>query len=514
MSSNKEIERAEKLENSGQIAEAARILRDVIAKNNQDFAANYALGMLYRRAGRNDLSIPLLKKAVQVGPGVFKAVLNLGIMERLQGMSDDALIHLERAASLKPDSAEAYASLGLVHLDRNDIDTAIKTFARALAIEPNSPETNTQMGLVYGIRGEPREAARYYRNAISHNPHCGHAHYSLAFNQRFEEYSDDVLTMEQAFHSPDISDDNRMLVGFALGKVFDDLAKYDKAFEYVRAANELQRISIEFSIDRQKEIFDRHKQALGHDFIEHCKHNSVADDTPILILGMPRSGTSLVEQILASHPSVHGAGEVEYSRLFEEQVRKLTGRPFPENIGTIAPEKLSDLALGYIGKLKTTAGSAKYVTDKLPHNFLRVGLFAALMPNAKVLACDRDPLDNCVSIYQHRFSAYHGYACMLTELGEYYKLYEALMSFWEKLLPGHIHRVSYESLVENTEAEIRSLLEFCGIPFDDNCLKFHKTERLVNTPSAPQVREPIYSDATRRARNYERHLQPLVEALA
>ncbi len=513
MSSNKEIERAEQLQNSGKTQEAAQVLRNVLAGNNEDFAANYALGMLYHQVGRNDLSIPLLKTAVRLGPEMFNANLNLGITERLQGMFDDSMMHLERAAALKPDSAKAHASLGALHLDRDDIDQAISAFDRALTIEPDSWKTNIQMGLVHGIRGAPDKAAKYYRDAVSHSPHCGDAHYELAFNQRIEEYTDDVERMEQAFHSPDISDENRMLVGYALGKAFDDLAQYDKAFEFIRVANGLQRESMKFSIDDQKQLFDRHRRSLDSEFVEHCKQHAVTDDTPLFIVGMPRSGTSLVEQILASHPCVFGAGEVEYSRLFAEEVRKLTGKPFPEDIGTIAAEKLSDLAHSYVAKLKAHAGAANYVTDKLPHNFLRVGLFAALMPNAKIVICSRDPLDNCMSIYQHRFSPDHGYACALNELGEYYKLYEDLMSFWNELLPGRIHRVNYEVLVENTEAEIRKLLQYCGLPFHNDCLNFHKTKRLINTPSAPQVREPIYRDAMRRAKNYERHLQPLVDAL-
>ena len=514
MSISKEIARANQLQDSGQTQEAAQLLRDILARNDEDFSANYALGMLYHKASRNDLSIPLLRRAVRLGPEIFDANLNLGITERLQGMFDESMTHLERAAALKPDSAKAHASLGALYLDRDDIDKAISAFDRALTIEPNSWKTNIQMGLVHGIRGAPDKAAKYYRDAVSHSPHCGDAHYELAFNQRIEEYTDDVERMEQAFHSPDISDENRMLVGYALGKAFDDLEQYDKAFEFIRVANDLQRESMKFSIDDQKQIFDRHKQSLDSGFVEHCKHHAVTDDTPILIVGMPRSGTSLVEQILASHPSVFGAGEVEYSRLFAEKVRKLTGKPFPQDIATIAAEKLSDLALAYVNKLKTHAGSADFVTDKLPHNFLRVGLFAALMPNAKIVVCSRDPLDNCMSIYQHRFSPDHGYACELNELGEYYKLYKGLMSFWNEILPGRIHRASYENLVENTEAEIRRLLEYCGLPFHEDCLEFHKTQRLINTPSAPQVREPIYRDATRRAKNYDRHLQPLVDALA
>ena len=469
--------------------------------------------MLYQTAGRRDLAIPLLKNAVRIRPDDFEAALNLGIIERDQGKLVDAHTHLRKAAALEPDNAIVHATLGALHVDRDDIDAATIEFHRALELEPDSAELNTQMGTLYTIHGEPDQAIIYYRKAISHSPLYGDAHYGLAFLQKITAYSDDVRRMEKALHTPGMSEQDRILVGIALGKVFDDLTQYDKAFECVHQANQLQRKAIMYSSDEQRKIFERHMQALNQEFVEHCKTCRITEDTPIFILGMPRSGTSLVEQILASHPSVHGAGEVEYSRLFAEEAKQLTGRPFPQNIDTIAPQKLRDLGLAYIENLKTNAGSAQRVTDKLPHNFLRVGLFAALMPNAKIIHCYRDPLDNCLSIYQHRFSVSHGYACDLKELGEYYKLYKEMMSFWQEQFPGHIYHISYESLVENTESEVRDLLEYCGLAFHDDCLAFHKTTRAVSTPSAAQVRQPMYKDSLGRARNYEQYLQPLIDAL-
>jgi Tfp pilus assembly protein PilF len=489
------------------------VLRNVLARDSENFEANYALGTLYRTAGRKDLAIPLLRKAVRIRPDHFEAALNLGIIERDQGMLVDAHTHLKKAAVLEPDNAIVHATLGALHMDRDDMDAATTEFHRALDLGPDNVEVNTQTGSLYAIRGQPDEAISYYRKAISLSPYYGDAHYRLAFLQRITEYTDDVARMEQAFHDEDIAEQDRILVGTALGKIFDDLMQYDKAFEYMHEANQLQRKSIVYSTDDQRKIIERHMQALDQKLVDHCKTCRITDDTPILILGMPRSGTSLVEQILASHPSVHGAGEVEYARLFAEQARKLTGKPFPQDIDTIAPRKLREFGLAYIENLKTNAGSAQRVTDKLPHNFLRVGLFAALMPDAKIVHCHRDPLDNCLSIYQHRFSVPHGYACDLIELGEYYKLYKEMMSFWQEQLPGHMYHMSYENLVENTESQVRDLLDYCGLAFHEDCLAFDKSTRAVSTPSAPQVRQPIYRDSVGRALNYEQYLQPLIDTL-
>lgn len=490
------------------------MLRSVLATDSNSFDANYALGVLYDRVGRADLSVPLLRKAVGIRPDAFAAILNLGIVERDQGLLADALGHIHKAVSIKPDSTAALNLLGSIHIDCNDRDAAIDAFLSALALEPGSDEINTKLASLYAMSGDPDAAAARFRTAIRHHPLSGAAHYGLAFLRPVAAQAEDVERMELAFQSAAISNNDRVLVGLALAKSYENLAQYDQAFHFVFEANQLQQKSIRYSYADQRALFERHEQALNQDFIAYCENCRIDDDTLILVLGMPRSGTSLVEQILASHPLVHGAGEVEYSRFLADDVRKMTGRPFPQNIGTIAPQRLRDLGLDYIQRLKSNAGSAQRVVDKLPHNFLRIGLFAALMPNAKIVLCDRQPLDNCMSIYQHHLSADHGYASDLSELGRYYKLYEDLMSYWMQLFPGRIYRINYENLVAAADAQIRELLRYCELPFHSDCLSFYETERMVVTPSALQVREPIHNISIGRAKHYERYLQTLIDALA
>jgi Tfp pilus assembly protein PilF len=495
----KEIDRAQHFLETGQTRQAATVLRNVLAQDKENFEANYALAVLYDRAGRADLSLPLFRKAVQLRADAFDPVFRLGLAEREQGLLADALTHFDKAASIRPDSTEAFSALGSTHVHLNNREAAFAAFAEALALQPDSEEINTKLGSLHAINGEPDKAAERFRQAVLHHPLSGNAHYGLAFLQRTEKQTADMERMEQAFKSPAITDHDKILVGYALGKSCEDLAQYDKAFEFMSQANDLQHALVSYSFEEQKSLFDRHLQALNQGFIDHCKDCRIDNATPILVLGMPRSGTSLVEQILASHPLVYGAGEVEYSRFFADDVRKMTGKPFPQDIGTIAPGKLRELGLQYIQRLRSNAGVAQRVVDKLPHNFLRIGLFAALMPNARIVLCDRDPLDNCMSIYQRDFSASHGYASNLSELGEYYKLYENLMSFWTKLLPGRIYRISYENLVANTEQQIRELLRYCELPFHADCLAFYETERMVVTPSALQVREPMHNKSIGRA---------------
>jgi tetratricopeptide (TPR) repeat protein len=508
-----ELMQAGQLLREGDSALAAKVLRKILLSDVAHFKANYSLGMIYHQEGRNELAIHLLTQAVESRPADFAASINLGIIQRDEGLLAQAQINLENALALQPESATAHITLGMLLMDRNELDAALLEVKEGLRLEPDNPITYARLGMLMQVRGEPDKAVGYYRKVISLSPLDGTAHRSLAFSQRQTQYNDDIRRMEHAIGSPDVSSRDRILLGFALGKVFDDLGQYDKAFQYLHAANQRHRQSFEYSVEKQKAFFERHKQGLDQALLDHCKDHRVADPTPIFVLGMPRSGTSLVEQILASHPLAYGAGEVEHTRLFVAAVEGATRKPFPVDIRKVPPTVLKSAAQAYIEKLRLNAGTAERVIDKLPHNFLRVGLFAAVMPNAKIILCNRNPLDNCLSIYQHFFGKAHGYASDLAELGQYYGYYQDLMEWWDEILPGHVHHLNYEQLVSDTENQVRQLLDYCDLPFDEKCLSFHNTARHVKTPSASQVRRPMYQDSIKRWKNYEQHLGILRAAL-
>lgn len=508
-----EVRRAEQLRKEGHSRLAADLLRKVLEKDSDHFEANYLLGMLYHREGQNSAAISFLVKATKQRPADFAATINLGIVQREEGLLSEAQINLEKAVAIQPRNPTAHVTLGMLLMDRNELDYALSELEQALRLDSGDPMTYARIGMLMQVRGEPETAASNYRKVIDINPLDGTAHRSLAFVQRQTEYNEDIRRMEAAIRSPEASHWDRMLLGYALGKVFDDLGQFDQAFDYLHTANQLHRQSFSYSVENQKLFFERHKAGLDRELLEHCNNHVIDDNTPVFVVGMPRSGTSLVEQILASHPLAFGAGEVEYTRLFVDMIESTTQKPFPLDIRKVAPQKLEKAGRTYIEKLRFNAGSAERVIDKLPHNFLRVGLFAAVMPQAKIVLCEREPLDNCLSIYQHFFGKAHGYASDLSDLGSYYRLYQGLMDWWEKILPGHMYRVNYEQLVNDTDNQVRQLLEFCELPFDDNCLSFHRTRRHVKTPSASQVRQPVYQNSIGRWKNYERHLKPLRKAL-
>jgi len=510
---SEQIQQGLDYQKAGKPQEADRVFREVLAQDSEHYQANYALGMLYHQHGRNDLAIPLIKKSVEIRPGIFAGLLNLGMIQRDEGQLADSRTHLEAAVAQEPDSALAHVTLGLLLMDIGKLDLALKEMGEGLRLEPENPLTHARVGMLRQVRGETDLAASSYRKVIELAPQNGTAHRSLAFLQKQASYSDDIRRMEQVFGSPDTANKDKILIGNALGKVFDDLGQYDKAFDYLQTTNRLQSKSFDYSIEKQREFFERHKLGLDRELLSRCSDHTISDNTPIFVVGMPRSGTSLVEQILASHSLVHGAGEVEYSRIMVDAVQRTTQKPFPDDINKVSTGTLNSAARAYIEKLKLNSGATERVVDKLPPNFLRIGLYAALMPNAKIILCEREPMDNCLSIYQHMFGPAHAYASDLSDLGNYYLCYKDLMAWWDEILPGYIYRVNYEQLVSDTENQIRKLLDTCELPFDESCLSFHKTRRQVKTPSASQVQQPIYEGSKGRWKNYEKHLEPLRTAL-
>jgi tetratricopeptide (TPR) repeat protein len=508
-----ELRRAAALRDSGQPREAAAIYSEILGREPDHYEANYSLGMMCHRGGRNDLAIPLIKKSIEVRPDIFAGVLNLGMIQREAELLEDARDSFEAAVALEPGNALAQVNLGLVLMDMGALDLALVALERALDIEPDDAMTLARLGMLHQVRNEPDLAADCFRRALVLRPDNIDFHRSLALVQKQSSYNDNLRWMEQALAAPDCPTEGRLLLNFALGKSFDDLGDHDRAFGFWREGHRVRAGSAAVSLDRETALFDLIRRAFDESFLAHCASHTVKDETPVFVLGMPRSGTSLTEQILASHPAVHGAGEVEYLRVFAQLVEPLTGKPFPEDIATVPADRLRDAGLAYITKLRRNAGDALRVVDKLPHNFLRIGLIAAVMPRARIILCERDPLDNCLSIYQNLFSATHPWTADLATLGRYYRLYQGLMEHWDQLLPGHLHRVRYETLIGDTENQVRALLAHCGLPFHQDCLDFHRTRRQVKTPSEAQVRQPIYRDSLQRWKNYECHLGPLIEAL-
>ncbi len=498
---------------AGRLGQAEAILQRVLVHKSNHAMALKLLGQLHCDSGRVESGIRYLEQSVQCEPGEVSNYIELGHVLRVTGRRDAAEEVLLNGIGLKSNEPQVHYELGCLYHDQTKLEPASAALNLALKLSPDHIAARQRLGEVHQAQGQSGEAEACFRRVITQSPHDAEAHRGLAYLKRFTEYSSDVESMEASYKRSSKQGMDRVVLAFALGKVFEDLERYDGSFAYYEEANRLHRNLYQFSIDQEAAFFETYREAFTQDWLKDAAKYAIEDETPIFVIGMPRSGTSLVEQILASHSSVFGAGEVYHSAVFDSRVAQVTGRPFPQLISTVPAEILTQLAQVYVEKLRADADQSVRITDKLPHNFLRVGLLAEMIPQARIIHCVRDPMDTCLSIFTHFFSSAHGYASDLTELGLYYRLYERLMQDWEVRFPGRMYRISYESLVVDHEREINQLLEYCGLPFESGCLRFHETRRAVNTPSAAQVRQPLYQSAVLRWKRYETHLQPLHAAL-
>ncbi len=508
------LKTAKLLENTCQFQQAANGYAHIIKMAPDHYEANSSLGQLLHKINRNQEALNYLRHAEIIRPNDFNATWNVFIVERALNLLIDAEKSLKKLYKLEPDNILFLLTYGVFSIDTNKPDRARKLYDQAVKLAPNNALAHAKRGSVQKVQGDFSAAELSFRKAIALDASCASAHNGLAFLQKFQEHNDDVKAMEKASQLDTLTDSDRMLLQYAMGKVFDDLSEYDQAFRHLLEANRLNRLTYQYSIPDQKQWFKEHELELGAAFQQRFEGRGLEDASPIFILGMPRSGTSLTEQILASHSSVYGAGEVGYLSLVSDASTAITKQPFPKGINQVNEDVIITAASEYIEKISAGVDdSILRITNKLPHNFLRVGLISAIFPKAKIIHCVRNPLDNCLSIFQQYFTAAHGYGAKLEELGEYYRLYENLMEFWYELLPGKMHCINYEQLIATPDEQVKALLNYCELPFEEACMTFHKTKRNVNTPSASQVRKPLYKTAVEKWKNYEQQLQPLADIL-
>jgi len=468
------------------------------------------LGNVLQMQGENEKAIDWFNKAITRDPNYADAHNNLGNALRGLGSFGEAVASYKCAILINPGLAGAYNNLGNILMELGELDDAVINFRKAIEIDPGHIEAHNGLGTALTDMGEIDKAIVSYRRAIEINPENANVYRALSNNKKFVDYDDDIRSMESLYSSESISDEQKMHLAFGLGKAYEDIGEYQKSMQFVLQATRLKRASIDYSISESEELFRIIKATFSLEFFSDRKGMGNPDATPIFILGMSRSGTSLVEQILASHPDVFGAGELDdLSCLVGETGAAGTQSKFPANCVDFDSEVLKKLGREYITGIRSRSKNTKFITDKMPHNFLYIGLIKAILPNARIIHCSRNPMDNCLSLFKHYFSEGHTYSYDMTELGQYYNLYLDLMEYWRNTLPGFIYDQSYERLVADQENQTRQLLDYCNLPWDDACLDFHKTRRKVGTASNAQVRRPIYKDSVNLWKRYEQQLEPL-----
>jgi tetratricopeptide (TPR) repeat protein len=431
---------------------------------------------------------------------------------------DEALECVKYAEQLAPSNLDILDQLGNIYSGMSNTDFALEKFKAALEKDPNRLASLLGIGQVYKEVGNLAQAIDICDEiiAIDHTLPNG---YLLKSSVKKSSPEDGLAKhLLEIAAQETLGEDNKIVTNFALGKIFDDQKNYTEAFKYYALGNALKNKTLNYSTEEDEARFTKLIDIFNAKLFKNYQHLGVESNLPVVIIGMPRSSTTLTEQIISSHPKVIGAGEVVFwgRAPIAMPLRLDSEAAYPECVLEMTAEQAKDIATMYESTLRKVVGSdtnPAHITDKMPHNFLNVGLIALLFPNVKIIHTKRDPIDTCLSIYFQNFNKVHQYACDLSNLGFHYKQYERIMRHWHEVLPGRIMDINYEDTITDPEFWSRKLIDHIGLEWDDACLAPHKLERSVKTASHWQVRQPIYKTSVQRWKNYEQFLSPLIEAL-
>lgn len=499
----------------GRNDEAVRQYNSAIETNPSYAPAHFNLGTYYLNSDRADEAVPCFQKAVEIAPDYLFAHNNLGLALLALEQLEEAVTSFKNVLSIDKNNPDAFLNLGIAYLEMNDGEGALAYFDRALSIDPGFFDAHDNRGVALGSLGRLEEAAEAHRKAISLQPQNAKPYINLSILYKVSGDDRDISAMERLANDPIIAEDERMGLLFALARAYDHIGGPDKAFAYLKEANNRKRRTFDFDIAEQIALHDKIKRVFSGKFISSLADKGDKSEIPVFVVGLPRSGSTLIEQILASHPDIHGAGEHKgivhiIDDLSHRSAREL---PFPQCVEAVPDGSWQDLGASYVAGVTAGAPKARRVIDKFLGNYQNLGLINLLLPNARIIHSHRDPISTCFSCYQTDFRYPVPYACDLVELGEFYRLYEDLMDHWRQVSALPILDLDYEKLVFDQKGETERLLAFCALDWDDACLNFHKTERTVRTASLSQVRQPIYTSAVKRWENYREHLNPLLDAL-
>jgi tetratricopeptide (TPR) repeat protein len=508
----------------GEPEEAAGAFRETLRLAPGHTDARCSLGVALHRLGKLPEAEAHLREAVHLAPNDARGRHDLGAVLRDRGEAESAERELREALRLKPDFVEAHNNLGLTLRDLGRFADAERCFREALHLDPAHVPARNNLGHALEAEGRLDEAAAKFREALRLDPHNARATAALsqlaaAGRHRFSD--EEVRAIARRADRDDLPAEDRHPLHFALGLVFDRAGDHAAAFAHYRRGNELRqewerRRGAAFDPAAHDRYVDRLIATFSPSYFEQVRAIGLDTELPVFVVGMMRSGTTLAEQILASHPRIHGAGELMLlGRLIDSLPRRLgAAEVYPEAVRRLGPATARALAGEYERRLRELGGEAARVVDKMPGNFLNLGVIATLFPRARIVHCRRDPIDTCLSCYFNDFGPSIPYTFDLRHLGRYYRAYERLMDHWRRVLPVPVFELSYEELTEQQEAVSRRLVDFCGLDWDERCLRFHETRRVVRTASRLQVRRPLFGSSVGRWRRYEPFLLPLREALA
>ena len=472
--------------------------------------AHFNHGVVLKDLGKIEAAIECYKKAIAISPNYPDAHNNLGNILFDLGHYEAAIESLEWAIAYKHDLVEAHNNLGNTFHECGRVEKAIQSFEKAIFYKPNYYKAYFNLALVFKDLGNEKDFLKNINKVINLKPDWGHAHYHLSRIKKYKKNDPQLVEMKSYLGKSDLTLTDRIGFNFALAKANEDLENYDEQFKFLNDANSLRKQELNYSIDKDREIFSRIKEIFKTP-PSVLKNSSLNPSSirPIFILGMPRSGTSLVHQIIDSHNEVNGMGELNnlnkilspFLKNYDEKVK----------IG-ISKNDLQSFRQQYLDSLSSLSIEKNIIVDKMPLNFRYIGFILSSFPEAKIIHMNRDPMATCWSIYKYEFRG-NAYSFNQEDIVNYFGLYKELMGFWSKLFPKKIYDVCYEDLTINQEKETQKLLKYCELEWDENCLNFHTNKTAVKTTSSMQVRQKMYQGSSEAWKKYESYLQPLIKGL-
>ena len=507
------------LHQSGQLEEAERALRKAMNQNPKYVEAYDNLAALCIAQKNDNEALRALGDALKFAPTHVPTLIITARTQTRRGAHQLAEQAIRHALTQEPENAEALTVLGQILHETDRYDEALEVLEKALASNPENPEALNFYGVALKSVGRLDEAREFILKALKRNPGMFGAYANLNDLVDFskdegEELFQKIDKIFKAARNPEA--DPFLALHFAYAKALDDRGEHERALEHYITGGKMKRATLNYDEADTHGFFDKIRATFPKQAFEDRKFEGLDDERPTFIVGMPRSGSTLVEQILSSHPDVYGAGEVKYLSMSLGKLRdRFPSLPkYPDMINKITPAQMDLVAKNYLRLVTATSGDKKRVTDKLLTNYFFVGLIHLLFPKAKIIHTRRDPVDTCLSGFTKLFKDDMPHSYDLGELGRYYGKYREIMEHWEKVLPeGVLITVDYEDVVADTEGQARRLIEFLGLPWNDKCVDFHKSDRPVKTASVAQVRKPIYKTSVKRWKKYGEGLRPLVNAI-
>jgi predicted Zn-dependent protease len=512
-----ELIEAADLLRKGAIAKAERLTREVLKKDPVDVMAIRMLASIGIKVGQLADAGNLLERCLELAPGFHLARHAYAVVLFRRNELEQALEQVEALLKAEPNNPNFLILKGTILVRKGDHLPALELYERLLENYPGQSGAHMNYGHTLKTIGRVDDAINEYRTSIGLRPATGEAYWSLANLKTFHFSDDDIENMRAQIVPEGGDPDDQAHLAFALGKALEDRQRFDESFRYYALGNAVRRQHHRFSAEINVVDTARQIRTLDRNFFEERRGWGCRAPEPIFVVGLPRAGSTLLEQILASHSQVEGTAElpdiIAMSRKLGKKSRKNPASDYPEVLATLSEEQVCELGESYMSTTQVQRRGAPFFIDKMPNNFHHIGLIHLILPNAKIIDARRHPMAGCFSCFKQLFARGQTFTYDLTDLGRYYRDYVALMDHWDTVLPGRVHRVQYEEMVADSESEIRRLLEYCGLEFEEQCLRFYETERAVRTPSSEQVRRPIYKEGVEQWRHYEKHLEPLKKAL-